>query len=145
MNPEEIKKALSVKKRLAEFVREHPDAISRTYPLLQVGLVALVLLDRMSAAHVVGLLTLTAIIALFTQSSDHFDLLLRTVAFLTAAGLSLRLPDLPHSQARRRDRSDCQLRCLFVAQPVLGIHRAILVVAEVTVEVPLGHRGILAK
>lgn len=72
----------------------NPDLAGNLYPMTQAGIVALVLLDRGRAAHVIGLLLVTATVAVAWQGTAGYDVLLSTVAGGLIAGLAWTLPPL---------------------------------------------------
>lgn len=65
----------------------NPDVVGNAYPMMQAVLVALILRARSQAVHVLGLLLIVSLVAIWWQGPTGPDVLLRTVAWGTIVGL----------------------------------------------------------
>ena len=66
----------------------NPDIVGNLYPLSQAAIIGLVLLPRQDAAHFLGLLMVTSVVALGWQGPTGRDVLLRTVAWGGVVGMA---------------------------------------------------------
>lgn len=72
----------------------NPWVMSKVYPLSQAAIVGLVLLSRRGALSLIVTLVLVGVLDVLWVGVGDFDILLRTVAWLSVAGIVYQLPQL---------------------------------------------------